>query len=64
MNSRKTATLNIRIDPVLREAVRKAAALEHRSVANFMEVLIRDHCERNGIAIPDQHGVFGDRKNG
>lgn len=64
MNPRKTATLNIRIDPVLRDVAREAAALEHRSVANFVEVLIREHCERNGITIPDQRGVLGDREDG
>jgi len=26
---------------------------EHRSIANMVEVLIRDHCGRNGIAIPE-----------
>ncbi len=54
----KTATLNLRIDPVLKEAVRIAAALEHRSIANMVEVLIRQHCEREGISIHDQVELF------
>ena len=54
----KTATLNLRIDPVLKEAVRVAANLEHRSVANLVEVLIRQHCERVGVSIPDQAELF------
>jgi hypothetical protein len=54
----KTATLNLRIDPVLKEAVRIAASLEHRSVANLVEVLIRQHCERAGVSIPDQAELF------
>ena len=54
----KTATLNLRIDPVLKEAVRIAASLEHRSVANLVEVLIRQHCERVGVSIPDQAELF------
>lgn len=54
----KTATLNLRIDPVLKEAVRVAASLEHRSVANLIEVLIRQHCERIGVSIPDQAELF------
>ncbi|PIA72815.1 hypothetical protein CDR19_11300 [Ectopseudomonas toyotomiensis] len=54
----KTATLNLRIDPVLKEAVRIAASLEHRSVANLVEVLIRQHCERVGLSIPDQAELF------
>ena len=47
----KTATLTFRIDPDLKAALREAAQLEHRSVANMVEFLIRDHCARNGIAI-------------
>ena len=54
----KTATRNLRIDPVLKEAVRIAASLEHRSVANLVEVLIRQHCERVGVSIPDQAELF------
>ena len=54
----KTATLNLRIDPVLKEAVRVAASLEHRSVANLVELLIRQHCERFGVSIPDQAELF------
>lgn len=48
----KTATLTFRIDPVLKEALRVAAHMEHRSIANMIEVLIRNHCEQRGIAIP------------
>ena len=54
----KTATLNLRIDQVLKEAARIAAALEHRSIANLVEVLIRQHCERVGVSIPDQAELF------
>lgn len=48
----KTATLTFRIDPTLKEALRIAAHAEHRSIANMIEVLIRDHCDQRGIAIP------------
>jgi len=48
----KTATLTFRIDPGLKEALRIAADQEHRSIANMVEVLIRDYCEQRGIAIP------------
>lgn len=47
---RKTETLNLRVSPELKELVRLAAEHEHRTIANFIEVLIRDHCERVGIA--------------
>ncbi len=58
MSPKKTATLNLRIDPVLKEALRIAALQEHRSAANMVEILIRQHCEAKGIAIPEQGSLF------
>ena len=49
----KAATLNLRISPALKDAVREAAAREHRSVANMVEVLIRRHCKDSGIPVVD-----------
>lgn len=54
----KTATMNLRINPALKEAARIAASREHRSIANLIEVLIRQHCEQAGISIPDQAELF------
>ncbi|MBT8108615.1 MAG: hypothetical protein KJP17_10290 [Gammaproteobacteria bacterium] len=54
MTRTKISTLNLRIEPVVKEAVREAAAREHRSVANMIEMLIRRHCGEAGIAIPEQ----------
>src|SRR5690554_4021517 len=54
MATTKTATVTFRIDPGVKEALRTAAAREHRSIANMVEVLIRDYCGRNGITIPEQ----------
>lgn len=51
MASTKTCTLTFRIEPGLKEAVRAAAELEHRSIANMVEMMIREHCARVGIAI-------------
>lgn len=53
MANSKTATLTLRIDPSLKEALRIAAQTEHRSIANMIEVLIRNYCEQKSIAIPD-----------
>ncbi|GGK14064.1 hypothetical protein [Luteimonas terricola] len=58
MTPKKTSTLNLRIDPALKEAARVAALREHRSVANLMEWLIRQHCDAVGIAIPEQSELF------
>jgi hypothetical protein len=54
MAKTKISTLNLRIEPGLKEAVREAAAREHRSVANMVEMLIRRHCDQSGITIPEQ----------
>jgi hypothetical protein len=58
MATGKTSTLTFRIEPALKEALRLAAEREHRSLANMVEVLIRDWCARNGIAIPEQAVQF------
>lgn len=54
MVAKKTAALNIRIDPDIKEAIRVAADRERRSVANMVEMLILKHCEEVGISIPEQ----------
>ena len=60
MAATKTATLNLRINPALKQAVQLAANREHRSVANMVEYLIRQHCEKEGIPIHDQAEMFGE----
>jgi hypothetical protein len=63
MGAGKTSTLTFRIAPGIKEALRMAAEREHRSIANMVEVMIRDYCGRNGIAIPEQVALFEeDRK--
>ena len=62
MVASKTAVLNIRIHPDIKEAIRVAAKREHRSVANMVEMLILKHCEEVGITIPEQHELpMGER---
>jgi hypothetical protein len=60
----KIATLNLRIDPGVKEAVREAADNEHRSVANMIEMLIRRHCDSAGILITEQTEMFPGNENG
>lgn len=64
MSKTKVATLNLRITPGLKEAVRVAATREHRSVANMVEMLIRRHCDANGIVIPEQNEMFPGNNDG
>jgi predicted HicB family RNase H-like nuclease len=45
---RKTATLNLRIDPRLKEAADEAAADERRSLTSLVEKLLADYLKRNG----------------
>jgi hypothetical protein len=58
MATNKTASLTFRIDPILKEALREAAEHEHRSIANMVEVLIRNHCKQNGIALSEPGEVL------
>jgi hypothetical protein len=53
MATTKTTTLTFRIEPRLKEAVRTAAELEHRSIANMIEMMIRDYCARVGVEIQE-----------
>jgi len=61
---KKTATLNLRIDPAIKEAARIAAQKDNRSLANLVEVLIRRHCEKAGIPIPEQLCLIEDEPGG
>ena len=58
MPSKKTTTLNLRVDPALKEAIRQAAVRENRSVANMVETLIRRHCDEVGIRIDEQQTQY------
>ena len=49
----KATTLTFRIEPELKEVLRTAAQCEHPSIANMVEVLIRDYCRHNSIPIPE-----------
>lgn len=62
MASAKTATLSFRIEPRLKDALRAAAELEHRSVANMIEVMIRDYCDRAGIDQSEQPAAKSHRQ--
>ena len=54
MPASRTAILNLRVEPALKDALRIAADREHRSVANMIEWLVRKHCKKVGISIPEQ----------
>lgn len=45
---KKTATLNLRISPALKEVAEKAAADDHRSLTSLVEKLLTDHLRERG----------------
>ena len=63
MVARKTAALNLRINPDIKEAIRVAARRQNRSVANMVETLIIQHCGEVGISIPEQQALFVESSN-
>ena len=54
MIAKKTTTLNLRVDPLVKDAVRYAANQEHRSVANMVEMMIRQYCRDAGYPVLEQ----------
>ena len=48
----KTETLNLRVTPDLKHLIRGAADRQHRTISNFVEALVREHCEREGLTRP------------
>jgi predicted HicB family RNase H-like nuclease len=45
----KTAHLELRLDPELKEAAEKAAAVEHLSLASLLEKLLVEYCRGRGL---------------
>ena len=44
----KTDEMNIRVSPDLKEAARKAATKEQRTLSSLVERLLTEHCEKAG----------------
>ena len=44
----KTATLNLRIEPALKEAAERAAEDDRRSLTSLIEKLLIEHLRKNG----------------
>lgn len=45
----KTATLTLRVPPEVKGLLSAAAQADRRSLANMLEVIVLDYCERRGI---------------
>lgn len=49
----KTATLTLRVPPEVKELLAAAAKADRRSLANMLEVIVVEYCDRHGIhAVP------------
>jgi hypothetical protein len=48
MVRKKTASIGVRLEPVIKEAADKAAAADHRSLASLIEKLLVEHLKANG----------------
>ena len=62
MTRTKNEVVTIRTTAEIKALLKRAAEREHRSVANLVEVLIRDFCERNDILIEGLREKTGGRK--
>ena len=49
--TRKTETISVRTVPGIKDALRRLAGHEHRSIANTVEVLIIERCRKTGIKV-------------
>ncbi len=54
MPESKTATLTFRISPTVKEGLRAMAEQERRSLANMVEIMIRDYCARAGVNLEEK----------
>lgn len=51
----KSETLNLRVSPSFKWALKKVASSEQRSMVNMLEVLLSEYCDRKGIAIDESN---------
>ena len=57
----KSDTLNLRVSPTFKLALKAAAESEQRSMVNMLEVLVAGYCDAKGIALPVQRSARGHR---
>lgn len=51
----KTDSIQLRVEPHLKAAAEKAAKLEHRTLTNWIEVLILDRCRQLNVETTAPH---------
>lgn len=63
MGETRSKTLTVRIHPEMKEALQAVARNERRSLANMIEVMIRDYCGRSGTTIDESTASPRARRN-
>jgi len=48
-SERKSEAINLRMTPEMKELLRLAAAREHRTLSNMLEVLVLEYCNQHGL---------------
>lgn len=56
MEPEKSVGLSFRITPRMKRLLEAAAANEHRSLTNTLEILVEDYCRRHGIDDQEDSG--------
>lgn len=53
MAETKSTTLTVRVHPAVKEGLRAVAEQERRSLANMIEIMIRDYCARAEVPVEE-----------
>ncbi len=61
-NDLKSETLNLRVSPAFKLALKAAADNEQRSMVNMLEVLVASFCEAKGIEVPGRRATKARRE--
>ena len=57
----KSDTLNLRVSPSFKLALKAAADHEQRSMVNMLEVLVANYCDATGIALVGRRSSLATR---
>jgi hypothetical protein len=60
----KSDTLNLRVSPSFKQALKAAADHEQRSMVNMLEVLVAQYCDSHHIAVPSTKTTRATRVGG
>jgi hypothetical protein len=60
----KTETVTVRIEPAVKAGLKAVAKQERRSLANMIEVMIRQYCDTAGVEIADPDAAVRSKRAG